>query len=186
MWHGVAAVESMLGGSSKTSTWNYCMTHSGSIYSEKLENTCPHTSLNTQVDSNIIHKSPKAQITLVSMNWQMGRCGIYRSSKLSFSDKKCTDIWYNLDELENMMEVTEASHIFHLFEVSRTSKFIETYSAVGRGWKEGRNGSDYSVGVYSPALIKTSWNQTVRMAAWYQVQRWSILFMATELHTLKW
>ena len=55
--------------------------------------------MNTQVDSNIMHKSPKAEIILVSMDWQMGKCGIYQSSKLSFGDKKCSDIWYNLDEL---------------------------------------------------------------------------------------
>ena len=82
------------------------------------------------------------------MNWQMDKCGICQYSKLLFSDKKMYCYMVQLRwTLKTLWKWQKPGHIFHLFEASRTGKFIETYLVVGRGWEEGGMGIDYLMGV---------------------------------------
>ena len=112
---------------------------------KRIEMRVLKTYVYTYVHSCIIHSSQKVEATQVSIDRWMGKQNV-------FQPLKGRKFWHMLQHrwtLRTLWLVKWASYKrtntgwFHLYEVPRVVKFIETESrmVVPRGWEEGRMGS---------------------------------------------
>ena len=96
---------------------------------------CPHKNLYTSIHSSIIHNSQKVGTTQMSIKWQMNKQNMaYPYNRIVFGHKK-QQAWCKLQRgptLKTSRWVKEAGHKrlyilwFHLYEMSRIDKSIET------------------------------------------------------------